>query len=228
MEDIKEIAERHHLYLLEDCAQSHGAAYKGQMTGTFGDVGCFSFYPTKNLGAFGDAGAIVTDRPEIAERIRMLRNYGSRKKYFNEIEGVNSRMDEIQAALLSVKLSHMQELTQERILAGQYYEEQIRNPCIVKPDIRSGADHVYHQYVIRCKDRDRLKAYLDEHGIETQIHYPVPPHLAECYQYLGHHPGDFPITERDADEVLSLPLYTGITKEEQDHVITVLNQFKAD
>lgn len=228
MEAIKDIAEKHHLYLLEDCAQSHGAAYNGQMTGTFGDIGCFSFYPTKNLGAFGDAGAIVTDHMELAERIRMLRNYGSRKKYFNEIEGVNSRLDEIQAALLSVKLSHMRELTQERIEAGQYYKEWIENPCIMKPAIRIGSDHVYHQYVIRCKNRDRLKEYLSENGIETQIHYPVPPHLAECYQYLGYHPGDFPITETDADEVLSLPLYTGITKEEQDYVITVLNRFKAD
>lgn len=228
MGDIREIAKRHSLYLLEDCAQSHGASFEGRMTGTFGDIGCFSFYPTKNLGAFGDAGGIVTDQAELAERIRMLRNYGSRKKYFNEIEGVNSRLDEIQAALLSVKLSHMQELTQERIQAGRYYEEGIRNPRIVKPAVRAGADHVYHQYVIRCEARDALKAYLLENGIETQIHYPVPPHLAECYQYLGFQRGCFPVTERYADEVLSLPLYTGITKEEQDYVITVVNRFRAD
>lgn len=228
MGDIRETAKRHSLYLLEDCAQSHGASFEGRMTGTFGDIGCFSFYPTKNLGAFGDAGAIVTDQAELAERIRMLRNYGSRKKYFNEIEGVNSRLDEIQAALLSVKLSHMQELTQERIRAGRYYEEGIRNPRIVKPAVRAGADHVYHQYVLRCKARDELKTYLLDNGIETQIHYPVPPHLAECYQYLGFQRGIFPVAEKYADEMLSLPLYTGITKEEQDYVITVLNKFQAD
>ena len=135
----------------------------------------------------------------------MLRNYGSRKKYFNEIEGVNSRLDEIQAALLSVKLSHMQELTEERIQAGRYYEAGIRNPRIVKPAVRPGADHVYHQYVLRCKARDELKTYLLENGIETQIHYPVPPHLAECYQYLGFQRGIFPVTEKYSDEMLSLP-----------------------
>lgn len=225
MKPIGEIAGKHGLYLLEDCAQSHGAAFEGRMTGTFGDIGCFSFYPTKNLGAFGDAGAVVTDNEELAEKIRMLRNYGSRRKYYNEIEGVNSRLDEIQAALLSVKLSHMEELTQERIRAGRYYEAHIKNPLLTKPGIREGVDHVYHQYVVRCEERDRLQNYLSGQGIQTQIHYPVPPHLAECYTYLGYKEGDLPVTERYAKEVLSLPLYTGITKEEQDYVIEKLNQF---
>lgn len=228
MKSIKQIADQHHLYLLEDCAQSHGAACEGQVTGTFGIAGCFSFYPTKNLGAFGDAGAVVTDDETLAEKIRMLRNYGSRKKYYNEITGVNSRLDEIQAALLSVKLSHMRELTEERIEAGKYYEAKIRNPYIKKPKIRTGSEHVYHQYVIRCSQREQLQTYLRENGIETQIHYPVPPHLAECYLMLGYQRGDFPITEQYADEVLSLPLYTGITKEEQDYVIEVLNRFLPD
>ena len=225
MKAIRDIARKHGLYLLEDCAQSHGAAFEGRMTGTFGDIGCFSFYPTKNLGAFGDAGAVVTDDEALAEKIRMLRNYGSRKKYYNEIEGVNSRLDEIQAALLSVKLSHMEELTQERIQAGRRYEEHIKNPLLNRPGIREGADHVYHQYVIRCKERERLQRYLSGQGIQTQIHYPVPPHLAKCYEYLGYKKGDLPVTERYANEVLSLPLYTGITKEEQDYVIEKLNQF---
>lgn len=228
MKPIKEIAEKYHLYLLEDCAQSHGAACEGRMTGTFGIAGCFSFYPTKNLGAFGDAGAVVTDDERLAEKIRMLRNYGSRKKYYNEITGVNSRLDEIQAALLSVKLSHMEGLTQERIETGRYYEEGIQNPLLLKPAVRPGCDHVYHQYVIRCKKRDRLQAYLLENGIQTQIHYPVPPHLAECYQDLGYQKGDFPFTEQLADEVLSLPLYAGITREEQDYVIRFLNQFSGE
>lgn len=225
MKLIGEIAGKHRLYLLEDCAQSHGAAFEGRMTGTFGDIGCFSFYPTKNLGAFGDAGAVVTDNEELAEKIRMLRNYGSRRKYYNEIEGVNSRLDELQAALLSVKLSHMEELTQERIRAGRYYEAHIKNPLLIKPGIRDGADHVYHQYVVRCEERDRLQNYLAGQGIQTQIHYPVPPHLAECYTYLGYKEGDLPVAERYAKEVLSLPLYTGITEKEQDYVIEKLNQF---
>ena len=226
MAQLKEIANRRHLYLLEDCAQSHGAAFGGRMTGTFGDIGCFSFYPTKNLGAFGDAGAVVTDCKELAERMRMLRNYGSREKYYNEIEGVNSRLDEIQAALLSVKLSHMGELTEERIRAGLYYDRNICNSALIKPGTRPGADHVYHQYVVRCHQREKLQTYLSDHGIQTQIHYPVPPHLAECYRYMGYKKGDFPITEQYADEVLSLPLYTGITRQEQDYVIQALNEFK--
>ncbi len=225
MKPIGEIAGKHRLYLLEDCAQSHGAAFEGRMTGTFGHIGCFSFYPTKNLGAFGDAGAVVTDNEEVAEKIRMLRNYGSRRKYYNEIEGVNSRLDEIQAALLSVKLSHMEELTRERIRAGRYYGAHIKNPLLTKPGIREGADHVYHQYVVRCEERDHLQNYLSGQGIQTQIHYPVPPHLAECYTYLGYKEGDLPVAERYAKEVLSLPLYTGITEEEQDYVIEKLNQF---
>lgn len=228
MKKIKELTQKYHLYLLEDCAQSHGAACYGQMTGTCGDLGCFSFYPTKNLGAFGDAGAIVTDNEELAEKLRMLRNYGSRIKYYNEIEGVNSRLDEIQAALLSVKLSHMNELTEERIEAAKYYEGHIKNPKFIKPETKEGSTHVYHQYVLRYGERDKLQEYLLQNGIQTQIHYPIPPHLAECYQYLGYKKGDFSIAERYADEVLSLPLYTGITRKEQDYVITALNAFATE
>lgn len=225
MKEIKRIAVKHALYLIEDCAQSHGAAFAHQMTGTFGDIGCFSFYPTKNLGAFGDAGAVVTDNEELAVKMKMLRNYGSRIKYYNEIEGVNSRLDEIQAALLSVKLSHMDELNSERKKLGQYYMEKIYNPKIIKPKLQKGASHVYHQFVVRCEERERFQKYLHDKGIETQIHYPVPPHLAECYGYLGYHKGDFPITERYAEEVLSLPLYAGMTREELNYVIEAINSF---
>lgn len=228
MRAIRKIADKHGLYLLEDCAQSHGARFDGQMTGTFGDIGCFSFYPTKNLGAFGDAGAVVTDNEELAERIRMLRNYGSRKKYYNEIEGVNSRLDEMQAALLSVKLSHIGELTEERVKLAGYYDRHISNDLLDKPFVRPGADHVYHQYVIRCNTREALQKYLVKKGIQTQIHYPVPPHLAECYARLGYKKGDFPLTENYADTVLSLPLYTGMTREEQDYVIDALNGFRGE
>lgn len=226
MREIKEIAQKHNLYLLEDCAQSHGASYGGQMTGTFGNAGCFSFYPTKNLGAFGDGGAVVTDDKKLADRLRMLRNYGSRLKYHNEIEGVNSRLDEVQAALLLVKLSHLRELTKERVEIAKYYDMHIHHPDIKKPTVRPGADHVYHQYVIRCEKRSKLQTYLLKNGIETQIHYPIPPHMAECYKRFGYKKGDYPIAEKYADEVLSIPLYNGITQEEQDYVIEILNRFR--
>lgn len=227
MAKIAEIANRHHLPIIEDCAQSHGACFAGKMTGTLGISGCFSFYPTKNLGAFGDAGAIVTDDKAFADKIRMMRNYGSRVKYVNEIEGINSRLDEMQAALLRVKLTHLEELNQERVVLADRYTKGIMNKCIIKPEIRNGADSIFHQYVIRCAERENLQKYLEEQGIQTQIHYPIPPHLAECYQYLGHKEGDYPLTERYAKEVLSLPLYTGMTWEEQDYVIEALNDFKA-
>ena len=225
MNRIVEIANKYHLPIIEDCAQSHGACFDGKMTGTFGVSGCFSFYPTKNLGAFGDAGAIVTDDKEFADKIRMMRNYGSRIKYVNEIEGINSRLDEMQAALLRVKLTHMQELNDERKVLGERYTKGIQNDKLVKPEIREQADSVFHQYVIRCSEREKLQKYLEEQGIQTQIHYPIPPHLAECYQQMGYKVGDYPITEQYANEVLSLPLYTGMTLEEQDYVIEKLNEF---
>lgn len=226
MGKIMEITKKYNLPVIEDCAQSHGACFDGKMTGSFGISGCFSFYPTKNLGAFGDAGAIVTDDKNFADKVRMMRNYGSRIKYYNEIEGLNSRLDEMQAALLRVKLQHIKELNQERVVLADRYTKGITNEYIVKPEIRNGANNIFHQYVIRCKDRSNLQKYLEEQGIQTQIHYPVPPHLAECYERLGHKRGDYPITEQYANEVLSLPIYTGMTWEEQDYVIEKLNTFK--
>lgn len=223
MEPIAEIARRHRLALIEDCAQSHGAYFDGKMTGTFGISGCFSFYPTKNLGAFGDAGAVVTDDGAFADKIRMMRNYGSKVKYHNEIEGVNSRLDEMQAALLRVKLTHLQALNEERKVLAKRYGEGITNPGIILPGLRDGAESIYHQYVIRCTERNALQEALEQSGIQTQIHYPIPPHMAKCYAYLGHGRGEFPITETYADEVLSLPVYTGMTFEEQDYVIEQVN-----
>ena len=195
------------------------------MTGTFGRAGCFSFYPTKNLGAFGDAGAVVTDDEALADKLRMMRNYGSRVRYHNEIEGVNSRLDEMQAALLRVKLLHLDALNAERTVLARRYDEMITNPKILLPRRREGAESIYHQYVIRCTAREALQAYLAQKDIQTQIHYPIPPHLAACYQHLGYHQGDYPIAEQYADEVLSLPMYTGMTKEEQCYVIDCLNAF---
>lgn len=228
MAPIVETANKHHLAIIEDCAQSHGAHYNGKMTGTFGISGCFSFYPTKNLGAFGDAGAIVTDDAAFADKIRMMRNYGSRVKYHNEIEGVNSRLDEMQAALLRVKLAHLRELNEERKVLAKRYSEGITNPGIILPGLRDGAESIYHQYVVRCDDRDALQDALGQNGVQTQIHYPIPPHLAKCYAHFGYKRGAFPITEAYADEVLSLPIYTGMTLEEQDYVIGQVNEWDAN
>jgi len=225
MTSIVDFCKKHDLKLIEDCAQSHGSMHAGKMTGTFGDVGCFSFYPSKNLGCFGDGGAIVTDNEEIKENIKMLRNYGSRVRYYNEEVGMNSRLDEIQAALLSVRLSHMDELTKERKEIAQYYFDNICNSKVILPKNASYADNVYHQFVIRCDERQKLIDYLNDKGIGTIIHYPIPPHLSEAYAYLGCKKGDYPITENYADTVLSIPIYNGITKEEQDRVIDALNNF---
>lgn len=225
MKKIMEIANKYHLPVIEDCAQSHESCYDGKMTGTFGIIGCYSFYPTKNMGAFGDGGCIVTDNEEMAETIRKMRNYGSKEKYHNEIMGINSRLDEIQAALLRVKLKHMDVITKERYNMGKNYLEGISNSKIILPKTLPLVNHVYHQFVIRCEKRDALHDYLEENGVQTQIHYPIPPHLAECYIYQGIKKDSFPIAEKYADTVLSLPMYTGMTKEEQDYVINVLNKF---
>lgn len=225
MDRIVELCGKYDLRLIEDCAQSHGADDQGKMTGTFGDIGCFSFYPTKNLGAFGDGGAVVTDREDYRDRIRMLRNYGSNVRYYNEEVGMNSRLDELQAALLSVRLKHLPQLTEERRRIAEKYLKEIHNEKILLPKRREGAGHVYHQFVIRCRERQALMEYLKERGIDTIIHYPIPPHLSKAYAYLGHHKGDYPITETYADEVLSIPMYNGLTEEEQERVIDALNQY---
>lgn len=228
MDKIKTIADKYGLMLFEDCAQSHGATYNGQMTGTFGAVGCFSFYPTKNLGAFGDGGAIITSSSDLEKKVRIFRNYGSEEHYKNEVVGANSRLDEIQAALLSVKLRHLKEITFERQEIARRYDEGIRNPKFVLPSIRPKSKCVYHQYVIRCEDleqRTSLIEFLNNHGIGTIIHYPIPPHLSEAYLYLGFKKGDFPITEHYADTVLSIPMYNGYSIQEQEYVIKMLNRF---
>lgn len=225
MDPIVELARKYNLRLIEDCAQSHGAAFDGQMTGTFGDIGCFSFYPSKNLGAFGDGGAIVTNDAGLAEDVRVFRNYGSEKRYYNKIVGANSRLDELQAGLLRVRLSHMDELREEKSRICQRYQEGLKNEKIMLPAIREKAGHIWHQYVIRTERRQELMAYLEEKGVGTIIHYPIPPHLSEAYAYLGLKQGSLPITERYAQTVLSIPLYNGMTEEEQAYVIDAINQF---
>ena len=226
MAPVMEIAHKYNLRVVEDCAQSHGAKFNGQMTGTFGDIGCFSFYPSKNLGAFGDAGGIVTNDPKIAEDARVFRNYGSEKRYYNKVVGTNSRLDEMQAGLLRVRLSHIQELEEDKRRICMRYLSELHNDNIILPQIREGATHILHQFVIRTERRDELIDYLNKKEIGTIIHYPIPPHMSEAYQYLNIPEGSLPITEEYAKTVLSIPLYNGMTEEEQTYVINALNSFK--
>lgn len=226
MDKVVDLCKKYNLKLVEDCAQSHGAMFNGKMTGTFGDVGCFSFYPSKNLGAFGDAGAVVVNDEKLANDFRTFRNYGSEKRYYNKVVGANSRLDELQAGLLRVKLSHIDELTKEKVKIAEAYSKQLNNPLIKLPQVIPGATSVWHQYVIRCNERERLINYLNEKEIGTIIHYPIPPHLSEAYQCLGYKKGDFPITENLAETVLSIPMYNGMTEEEQSYVIDAINNFR--
>lgn len=226
MTSIMDIAGRHHLKVVEDCAQSHGTRWRGRTCGTFGDIGCFSFYPTKGLGAFGDAGAVVTDRKEYADFIHTFRNYGSERHYHNEMVGANSRLDELQAGLLRVKLEYLDALNEERCRIADRYMEKLDNPAVRPLKTRPGSTNTWHQFVIHSRHRDELQEYLKLRGIGTLIHYPIPPHLSEAYADLGYHRGDFPITERYADEVLSLPMYNGMTAEEQQYAIQCINEFQ--
>lgn len=228
MAKVRQLCDKYNLRLVEDCAQSHGAKYDGQMTGSFGDVGCFSFYPSKNMGAFGDAGAVTTNDAELARLFKIYRNYGSEKRYYNMVVGANSRLDEMQAGLLRVRLKYMDEITEERTMLAMNYAKGIDNPLVIKPGVRDKATSVWHQYVVRVPEhRDEFKEYLEQHGIGTIIHYPIPPHLSEAYQYLQQGKGTLPITEGYADSVLSLPIYSGMTAEEQNYIIETINNYKA-
>ncbi len=214
MSMIMSLAEAYNLKVIEDNAQAHGASWQGKKTGSFGHANGTSFYPGKNLGALGDGGAITTNDDRIAENIAMLRNYGSRVKYYNEVLGYNNRLDELQAAFLRVKLRHLDEWTQQRNQIAQLYDESLTGKSgIITPYLHPEATHSYHLYVIRTGKRDELQARLKEKGIATLIHYPVPPHLQNAYKYLGFKKGDFPIAEEIAETVLSLPLWPGLTEE---------------
>ena len=225
MDEVLDLCKKYNLRLVEDCAQSHGACFDGQMTGTFGDVGCFSFYPSKNIGAFGDAGAVVCNDDHLAEEFRIFRNYGSEKRYYNKVVGANSRLDEMQAGLLRVRLNHVKEIEAERMHIAARYQAELHNEKLMMPKVREGCTSVWHQFVLRCEERERLIEYLNEKGIGTIIHYPIPPHLSEAYGYLGHKEGFLPVTEAYAKTVLSIPMYNGMTEEEQTEVIQALNAF---
>lgn len=217
MDSIIEIAKAHNLFVVEDNAQSHLSSYKEKFTGTFGDINGTSFYPGKNLGALGDAGAITTDNEELANRIKILRNYGSAVKYYNDEIGYNNRLDEMQAAFLRVKLNYLQEWTNQRKVIAQWYNEILHDRSdLVLPYVHENADHVYHLYVVRTSNRQILQQELTEKGIQTMIHYPVPPHLQKAYKHLGYKEGDFPIAEEIARTCLSLPIWPGLLKSDLD------------
>lgn len=219
MNAVMSIAHKHNLFVVEDNAQSHGSCWEGKFAGSFGQLNATSFYPGKNLGALGDAGAITTDDESLASKIRILRNYGSQKKYYNETIGYNMRLDELQASLLSVKLRYLQNWTKQRQQIASWYDEALADiEELVLPVTANNATHVYHLYVIRTRNRNDLQKYLAENGIGTLIHYPVPPHLQGAYAHLGHKKGDYPIAEKIADTCLSLPLWPGMRREDVEFI----------
>ncbi len=225
MNPIMDIARQHNLYVVEDCAQAHGAIYNGKVIGSFGDAAGFSFYPGKNLGALGDAGAIVTSNKELAETVRALGNYGSDYKYHHIYKGNNSRLDEMQAAFLSAKLPHLDRMNNQRRQIAKMYLEGIRNTKIILPYVPNYAEPVWHIFAIRCEDRSALEEYLNNKGIGTNKHYPIPLHLQECYKDLGYQKGDFPVAEKISESELSLPMFYGMTEEEIKYVINSINSF---
>lgn len=225
MDSIMGIAKMYGLKVVEDCAQAHGATYKGKRVGTFGNAAGFSFYPGKNLGALGDAGAVVTNDIEMADKVRALGNYGSDYKYHHIYKGNNSRLDELQAAFLAAKLPHLNHMNGERRKIAKMYTEGIKNPKVITPAVIPNCVPVWHIYGIRCNKRDNLEKYLNDKGIETNKHYPIPMHLQECYKDLKIPKGALPIAEEISDTELSLPMYYGMTNEEVQFVIDAINTF---
>ena len=225
MDEIMFIAKRNGLMIIEDCAQAHGAVYHGQTVGGFGDASGFSFYPGKNLGALGDAGAVVTDNEEIAKKVRALGNYGSDYKYHHIYQGYNSRLDEIQAAFLQVKLAHLERMNQERCRLAQRYRSEITNRHIVLPYVVDGVKPVWHIFAVRCERRDELADYLLSFGITTNKHYPIPIHLQQAYADLNISEGEFPIAEEISKTELSLPMYYGLSDDDISFIIEKINLF---
>lgn len=228
MDAIMEIANKNKLYVIEDNAQSQGATYNNKVSGSFGNINATSFYPGKNLGAFGDAGAITTNDEKLEQRVKVIRNYGSQKKYFNQEKGLNSRLDELQAGLLSIKLKHLNFWNSQRIKIAELYTIGLKeNKNIILPILANNASSVYHLFVIRTEKRDELQKFLSEQGIGTLIHYPLPPHLQEAYTELNYKKGDFPIAETIANTCLSLPIYPGLDPEQINYICNKINLFYA-
>lgn len=226
MDPIMAIAKKHGLYVIEDCAQAHGATYNGKIIGSFGDAAGFSFYPGKNLGALGDAGAVTTNNADIAKKVRALGNYGSDYKYHHIYKGCNSRLDELQAAFLAAKLPIMDKVNDNRRATAAKYLAGIKNDLVELPYVMEGTNPVWHIFAVRCKERDRLAAFLQEKGLGINKHYPIAIHLQDCYKDLGLTEGDLPIAEEISATQLSLPMYYGMTEEEIQYVIDCVNAFK--
>jgi dTDP-4-amino-4,6-dideoxygalactose transaminase len=222
MAAIRAIARQHHLAVIEDCAQAHGAWYQGQQVGSWSDAAAFSFYPTKNLGAAGDGGMVVTNRAEVAERVRLLRQYGWAERFVSQMRGSNSRLDELQAAILRVKLPHLEQWNEQRRALAAHYTALLTETPLILPQTARDAIPVYHLYVVRANDRDALLAHLHRQGIAAQVHYPLPVHLQPAYADLGYGPGSLPETEQAAREVLSLPLYPEMNLEVVEKVVEII------
>jgi dTDP-4-amino-4,6-dideoxygalactose transaminase len=225
IEMIMDIARRNNLYVIEDCAQAIGAEDNGRRVGSFGDVACFSFYPTKNLGAYGDGGMVTTNNSEIAERVDVLRRQGGKTKYHHEVLGFNSRLDELQAALLRVKLRHLDDWQAERRRVAARYDELLGSREVKTPWVRPDVTHVYHQYTLQVARRDELQGFLEERGIGTMIYYPVPLHLQGLYDDLGYTEGSLPVSEQAAHQVLSLPIYPELTEDQIQTVVQAIDEF---
>jgi len=230
MDPILELAQKHGLWVIEDACQAHGAEYAGRKAGSMGDVGCFSFYPTKNLGAYGDGGLLMTNNPELAQKARLLRNYGQVERYHHECKGTNSRLDELQAAILRVKLASLDRWNQARRAVAHSYSQGIRSPYVDCPTERVGGpgEHVYHIYAIRCRYRDLMQQWLGARGIQTLIHYPIPIHLQPAYRNEPYAPapGSLPVTEQWCLETLSLPIFPELDEQEIQKVIEAVNLFR--
>ena len=226
MEEILDIAKRHNLFVIEDAAQAIGAKRNGKPAGSFGDAACLSFYPTKNLGGAGDGGMVVTDREDIAVKIKQLRNHGEEARYQHRTVGINGRMDGIQAAVLLTKLQHLDQWNSQRVENAHYYTPKLENiPGLDPPVEEENCYHIYHQYVAHCEQRDELRQYLNEHGVGSGVYYPLPLHLQPCFADLGYHSGDFPITEEACRRVLALPIFPELTRAQQDIVIAEITEF---
>jgi dTDP-4-amino-4,6-dideoxygalactose transaminase len=220
MDPILEIARQYNLFVVEDAAQAHGAEYKGRKIGSLGDAAAFSFYPGKNLGAYGEAGAVTTNDEEIAQFVQLYRDHGSKEKYIHEIEGHNMRMEGFQGAVLSIKMKYLEKWTQERRKNAQYYNELLSDVNgIITPIEMSHVTHVYHLYVIRVKEREKLQKFLQEREIASGFHYKIPLHLQPAYKYLNYHKGDFPVSEKIMEEIISLPMFPELSKHQIEYTV---------
>jgi len=226
MDPIMEIAEQHNLWVIEDACQAHGAHYKGRRTGGLGHMAAYSFYFSKNLGAYGEAGIVTTNDEKLAEKVRMLRDHGSSQRYHHDVIGMNGRLDEIQAAVLRAKLPYLESWNEQRRANATHYTELLSDIAgVVPPHVADYAEHVFHLYVVRGPHRDGLFSHLREHGVGASIHYPVPCHLQPAFQSLGYIPGDLPVTELVVDEIVSLPMYAELTAEQRVYVVDTIREF---